>query len=109
MGLGFATLRPDKGAAAMTTADVDGVIIAGLLFDAGAELSPVLLEVGPAGSKAGHAGNPTSLHDVFFRVGGAAVGRAKANLLDQSQRHHHRPHLDLARGSRRGRGLEPEH
>ena len=80
MGLGFATLRPMKGTAAMSTADVDGVIIAGLLFDAGEQMSPVLLEVGREGSKAGHAKNPISLHDVFFRVGGAGVGRAKVNL-----------------------------
>jgi hypothetical protein len=80
MGLGFATLKPVKGTAAMTVADVDGAIIAGLLFDAGAESSPVLLEVGPQGSHASHARNPISLHDVFFRVGGAGVGRAKINL-----------------------------
>ncbi len=64
----------------MTTADADGIIIAGLLFDAGATSSPVLLEVGPEGSKASHARNPISLHDVFFRVGGAGVGRAIVNL-----------------------------
>jgi hypothetical protein len=80
MGLGFATLKPTKGTAAMTTADVDGLIIAGLLFDAGAEMSPVLLEVGPEGSKAGHEKNPISLHDIFFRDGGAGAGRAKVNL-----------------------------
>jgi hypothetical protein len=80
MGLGFATLRPTHGTAAMTTADVDGLEIAGLLFDAGAESSPVLVEVGPEGSKASHAKNPTCLHDVFFRVGGAGVGRAVVNL-----------------------------
>jgi hypothetical protein len=84
MGLGFATLKPIKGTAAMTTADVDGVIIAGLLFDAGAELSPVLLDVGPEGSKASHEKNPISLHDVFFRIGGAGVGRAKVNLMVNS-------------------------
>ena len=81
MGLGFATLKPVKGTAAMTTADVDGVIVAGLLFDAGETISPVLLEVGPVGSKASHASNPISLDDVFFRVGGAGVGSAKVNLL----------------------------
>jgi hypothetical protein len=80
LGLGFATLKPIKGTAAMTTADVDGLIIAGLLFDAGATTSPVLLEVGPTGSKASHARNPISLHDVFFRVGGAGVGRVVINL-----------------------------
>jgi hypothetical protein len=80
MGLGFATLKPVKGTAAMTVADVDGVKIAGLLIDAGAESPPVLLEVGQQGSKASHARNPISLHDVFFRVGGAGVGRAKVDL-----------------------------
>jgi hypothetical protein len=80
MGLGYATLRPTNGVTALSIADVDGVILAGLLFDAGAESSPVLLEVGPAGSKARHAKDPTSLHDVFFRVGGAGVGRASVSL-----------------------------
>jgi hypothetical protein len=80
MGLGFATLKPTHGTAAMTTADRDGIIVAGLLFDAGATQSPVLLEVGPDGSKGGHAKDPISLHDVFFRVGGAGAGRTVANL-----------------------------
>jgi hypothetical protein len=84
MGIGFATLRPTNGTAAMTTADVDGIIVSGLLFDAGEKSSPVLLEVGPAGSKASHAKNPVSLHDVFFRVGGAGVGRVVANLTINS-------------------------
>ena len=44
-----------KGTAAMTTADADGIEIAGLLFDAGPSESPVLLEVGPEGSRARHA------------------------------------------------------
>jgi hypothetical protein len=80
LGLGFATLRPIKGTAAMTTTDGDGIEIAGLLFDAGPSESPVLLEVGPEGSRARHANDPIALHDVFFRVGGAGVGRAKVNL-----------------------------
>jgi hypothetical protein len=80
LGLGFATLKPTNGTAAMTTADVDGIIVAGLLFDAGEKQSPVLLEVGPAGSKARHLRNPISLHDVFFRVGGAGMGRTEVNL-----------------------------
>ena len=80
MGLGFATLRPLSGSAAITTADVDGIDIAGVLIDAGEQISPVLLEVGPAGSKASHTRNPIFLHDVFFRDGGAGVGKAKVNL-----------------------------
>jgi hypothetical protein len=80
LGLGFATLRPVKGTAAMTTADADGIEIAGLLFDAGPNESPVLLDVGPEASHARHAKAPITLHDIFFRVGGAGVGRAKVNL-----------------------------
>ncbi len=80
MGLGFATLRPMSGTAVLTTADADGIIIAGLLFDAGPVQSPVLLQVGSQGSHTRHVKNPISLHDVFFRDGGAAVGRTIGNL-----------------------------
>jgi hypothetical protein len=80
LGLGLATLAPAGGVPAMRVADVDGIKIAGLLFDAGETSSEVLLEVGPAGAHADHAANPTSLHDLFFRVGGAAVGKAAVSL-----------------------------
>jgi hypothetical protein len=80
LGLGFATLRPVDGTAAMTTADADGIVVAGVLFDAGPVQSPVLLQIGPKGSHADHAGDPISLHDVFFRVGGAGPGKTVENL-----------------------------
>ncbi|HZP07237.1 MAG TPA: coagulation factor 5/8 type domain-containing protein [Terracidiphilus sp.] len=80
LGLGFATLKPTHGTPAMVTADKDGIEIAGLLFDAGPIESTVLLEVGPAGSKARHTSNPLCLHDLFFRVGGAGIGRTQVNL-----------------------------
>jgi hypothetical protein len=80
MGLGFATLRPVNGNAALVTADEDGIILAGLLIDAGATRSPVLVQIGPEGSHARHAKNPISLHDLFFRVGGAGAGRAGIDL-----------------------------
>jgi hypothetical protein len=76
LGLGMATLQPTNGVIAMSIADVDGVKLAGVLFDAGATNSPVLLQVGAPGSTASHAANPTSLHDVFARVGGAGPGKA---------------------------------
>jgi hypothetical protein len=84
LGLGFATLKPVKGAAAMTVGDVDGVTIAGLLFDAGETESPVLLEVGGEGSKTRHIKNPTLLADIFFRVGGGGIGKAKVSLAINS-------------------------
>ena len=80
LGLGFATLRPVNGTAAMVTADADGIIIAGLLFDAGPTASPVLLQVGLAKNHAVNQKNPISLHDVFFRDGGAGLGRVTINL-----------------------------
>ncbi|MFC8241887.1 RICIN domain-containing protein [Streptomyces chartreusis] len=84
LGLGLATFIPDNGVTAMKVADVDGVKVAGVLFDAGTTNSPTLMEVGPAGSSASHAANPTSLHDVYFRVGGAAVGKATTSLVINS-------------------------
>ena len=84
LGLGIATLIPDNGITAMTVDDVDGVKVAGLLIDAGTTNSATLMQVGPAGSAANHAANPTSLHDVFFRIGGAAVGKATNSLVVNS-------------------------
>jgi hypothetical protein len=85
MGLGFATLKPTHGTAAMTTADADGIDIDGLIVDAGPVKSQVLLEVGPQGSNAHHAANPICLHDVFFRDGGAEAGSTQVNLrIDSS-------------------------
>ena len=80
LGLGLASIVPDNGVTAMSVADVDGVKVAGLLFDAGTTNSQVLMQVGPTGSTADHSANPTSLHDVFFRVGGATVGKATVSL-----------------------------
>jgi hypothetical protein len=102
LGLGFATLVPDRGIPVMKVADVKGVKLAGLLIDAGPLDSPVLLEVGRADGH-GHDGHdnhgrgsarrrhggddpddPTSLHDVFFRIGGATAGKATLSLVVNS-------------------------
>jgi hypothetical protein len=80
LGLGLATVVPDNGVTAVSVADVNGVNIAGLLIDAGTTNSAVLMEMGPAGSTADHSADPSSLHDVFFRVGGAGVGKATVSL-----------------------------
>ena len=80
LGLGLATLLAQKGATALTVADVPGVSVAGLLIDAGPQLSDVLMQVGPRGSRRDHSADPTVLSDLFFRVGGAAVGNATTCL-----------------------------
>jgi len=78
--LGLATLLSQNGVTTMTVADVDGVIISGILFDAGSTNSAFQMQVGPTGSSASHSANPTVLHDLFFRVGGAAVGQTTVSL-----------------------------
>ncbi|TVY07487.1 Ig-like domain-containing protein [Paenibacillus cremeus] len=80
MGLGFATLIPDNGQVAMSVADVDGVKISGLLFEAGSNHSASLMEVGSAGSSADHSANPTFLYDLTLRIGGAIAGSADVGL-----------------------------
>jgi len=84
LGLGYATIIPDNGVTPMQVADVDGVKIAGLLFDAGTTNSANLLVVGPSGSSASHASNPTTIQDVFFRIGGAGAGKATNSLVVNS-------------------------
>jgi hypothetical protein len=94
LGLGFPTLVPQNGAIAMSVADVAGVKLAGLLFDAGPVNSPVLLQVGTGHGNAGGVGaqngrksdpaDPTSLQDVFFRIGGATPGKATTSLIVNS-------------------------
>ncbi|MGW5397960.1 discoidin domain-containing protein [Streptomyces sp. NPDC003952] len=81
LGLGLATIVPDNGVTAMKVGDVDGVKLAGFLVDAGQVNSPSLLEVGPAGTTTDHAANPTTVQDVFIRVGGAGAGKATVGMV----------------------------
>jgi predicted heme/steroid binding protein len=78
MGMGYATLKPVAGTPALQVADVDGVRVSSILFDAAPGNTPTLLEVGPPGSKASHAANPTIIYDIFCRVGGAGPGSSVA-------------------------------
>lgn len=86
LGMGLATLKPVNGNTCIETADVTGLIIAGILFDAGETESGQLLVVGdpvdaskePVKTQektaaAGEKNDRTfiTLSDLFFRVGGA--------------------------------------
>lgn len=55
-------------------------LVAGLMVDAGFENSPVLIRIGDRGSDSDHDDNPTSLHVIFCRVGGALHDRAETCL-----------------------------
>ena len=81
LGIGFPTLIPVGGVNTMQVADVDGVRIDGLLFDAGTTNSNALLTIGTQGSTASHASNPISVQDTFFRIGGDIAGQATNSLI----------------------------
>jgi len=84
MGMGLATLLPVTGKAAIVTDDVPGITISSLMVDAGLRKSPVLIQLGDIDSRKDHSENPTTLHDVFCRVGGAVPGSADACLVVNS-------------------------
>ncbi|MFD0331435.1 hypothetical protein ACFQZC_33070 [Streptacidiphilus monticola] len=84
VGLGFPTLVPGNGNVTMNVADVNGVNVSGVIFDAGPTRSTALLQLGVQGSSVSHAADPVSLNDVFFRIGGATAGSATTALVDNS-------------------------
>ena len=84
LGLGLATLVSNGGNTILSTADVNGIRIGGLIFDAGTTNSSTLVQIGPSGSGASHASDPTVLSDVFARIGGATVGSATQTLVVNS-------------------------
>jgi hypothetical protein len=80
LGLGFPTLVPQHGMAAVQVLNGTGVNVSGLIIDAGASKSRVLMQVG-AGHGPGDPARPTLVQDVFFRIGGATAGAATTSLV----------------------------
>lgn len=72
-GMGIATLHAAQGTPVITVADVDGVSVSGITVDAGLNESPSLLVLGQAGANKDHSLNPTVVHDLTCRVGGASA------------------------------------
>ncbi|HEU5268170.1 MAG TPA: glycosyl hydrolase family 28-related protein, partial [Jatrophihabitans sp.] len=85
LGLGFPTLVPQDGIEAMRVANVPGVQLAGLIVDAGPQNSPDLVQLGCAHCpSASNPNDPTTVQDVYFRIGGATPGRATTALVVNS-------------------------
>jgi hypothetical protein len=93
MGLGYATLTPTKGTAAIEVGDAEGVTLSSITVDNGTTPSELLIQVGTRDGRHcahhrhghwGHCGgashNPTTLNDVFVRIGGTWAGYAKTAL-----------------------------
>ena len=83
LGMGLATLTPTTGTAAVVVDDVPGVVLASLVVDANTTRSDVLVQVGSASGRAGDAANPSSLIDVYVRVGGPSAGRVGTAVVVQ--------------------------
>jgi hypothetical protein len=83
-GLGFPTLVPQAGVVSMKVTTDQGVLISGIIFDAGTTNSSVLLQVGSGPRSGDQSSDATALHDVFFRIGGATAGSATTSLLVNS-------------------------
>ncbi|HCI82168.1 MAG TPA: adenylyl cyclase, partial [Ktedonobacter sp.] len=86
LGLGFPTLIPQNGVVSMSVANAKGVMLSGMIFDAGTTTSPTLLLVGNGhGNSDNYAPDPTTIQDVFFRIGGAEPGSATTSLVVNTQ------------------------
>lgn len=80
LGLGLATLRSTHGNTVLDVADVSGVTVAGVLFEAASKNTPVLLRVGDGHGGRRHSSDPTALFDVYARIGGALAGGADVSV-----------------------------
>jgi hypothetical protein len=82
LGMGMASITPLHGVVPLEVQNAKGVDISGLILDAGPTNSPVLLRVGEKNedSRKSDPASPIALQDVFFRIGGAHVGKASESL-----------------------------
>ncbi len=85
LGLGMPTLQAQNGSTVLKTADVDGIDVANILYEAGSGgNSPVLLQIGDSGSAVDHSANPPIVHDLFLRCGGSVVGTCTIGAIFNS-------------------------
>ena len=77
LGLGFPTFIPTTGRTALRVGAGEGVIVSGLVFDAGAAETETLVQIGRPGRPTGRAKNPTCIHDLVCRVGGYGPGKTR--------------------------------
>lgn len=94
LGIGLATLNATNGNDCIDVEDVDGVSISGILLDAGSSESETLLKVGDEKTGVSHADNPITISDVYFRIGGAHLGKAATSLVVNSNDVIEVPELD---------------
>ena len=92
-GLGFATLTASHGNSVLTTADVPGIDLSGLLVDAGPVNSPVLMQIGTKNGNNGVPHNqPSDPTGTAGRVlPGRRTARRQGDRLPRGQHRQHHP------------------
>ena len=84
MGLGFATLVPERGTSAMTVMPNVGVRLSGLISTPAQPIRLSCSRWGHLRPGPGAADDPDLVQDTFFRVGGEAVGSATVSFVDNA-------------------------
>ena len=103
LGLGFATLIPQNGTAAIDVAGRPAASkLSGLIFDAGPKNSPRWSSWAPRSpASCGSASDPALVQDVFFRIGGAHRRQGHRQPGGQQRPRDPGRHLGLAGRPRR--------
>jgi hypothetical protein len=83
LGLGVPALTATKAHTPIMTTSGSGIKIGGILFEAGSNdplnpSDPSLLQVGTSGNDTGSASSPSSLSDVYCRVGGRTAAQTNS-------------------------------
>lgn len=76
-GLGFPTLISATGQPVLRIADVDSIVVCGLLLEASEQESPLLLQIGAPGAARANVERPIVVHDLFARAGSSVAGRTR--------------------------------
>ncbi|MBN1571285.1 MAG: adenylyl cyclase [Acidobacteria bacterium] len=103
LGMGLPSLTPLNGQPVIETDDVPGVIISSLFVDSNGKKTDALLRIGPARARRGEAANPTTLNDIYVRVGAMYAGSATTSI-EVNQNHTLIDHTWLWRGDHGNRG-----
>ena len=88
LGIGYPSLQPSGNFSALEVGDVSGAVVSGMLVDAGPQ-TDVLVRVGAQNrnghhddhrNRSQHTVDPTTLSDIFVRVGGPRAGQATTSM-----------------------------
>ncbi|WP_159523529.1 coagulation factor 5/8 type domain-containing protein [Sunxiuqinia indica] len=77
IGMGLPSIIPESSKPVIKIADVADVTLSSILVDAGLVQTEQLIEIGEPGADSDHSEHPTSIYDVFVRVGGYHAGTSQ--------------------------------